>query len=206
MYVYIYSTKLIQHHLLPKSFNIQLHNWQTRIHQSCVTRKNKSIVCQTHVWVMSRMSLSHAVCCSVLQCAVVCCSHVTHVTESCQKWAPYSANTHKCGRHHTLKWVLHVSHLFMYVFDTTHEHVQPNTYKHVQTRTSRTRTNVAMSHALRHTATHCNTLHHTASHCITLQHTVTHCNTPQHTATHCNSPHHTATHCLSLQYTHPRVG
>ena len=38
-----------------------------------------------------------------------------------------------------------------------------------------------------------NTLQHTASHCNTLQRTATHCNTLQHTATHCNTLQHSTT-------------
>jgi len=57
------------------------------------------------------------------------------------------------------------------------------------------------THALQHTATHCNALLHTATHCCTLQRTAAHCCTLQYTAAHYNTLQHTATHYITLQHT-----
>jgi len=77
----------------------------------------------------------------------------------------------------------------------------------------RRKTQPATSHALQHTATHCNTLQHTATHCNTRRQRWrigarrstprrTHCDTPQRTASHCNILPHTVTHyCNALHHT-----
>jgi len=162
------------------------------------------------------------VCCSEVQCVVVCCS-VLQVARS-------GPTTRKTAIKHNDNAT--ASNCRILQHPATHY----NTLKHTATHCN----------SLQHTATHCNTMQHTATHaakyqttiqnktlimaatlCTTLQHTATHCNTHfntldqtpiqpqtlikyqrwkfllwlQHTATHCNTLCNT--HCNTWSDAHP---
>ena len=147
-------------------------------------------VCCTHSYTVLPGSVMQCVtsCCSVLQRVALCCS-VLHSLLYCSPSVALALRLiHSCVSHSFFNSLLSSATI---CFCAEHRHL------------------MRIGNILQHAATRCNVLQHTATHCSatvcisaehrhpmrignTLHHTATYCNTLQHTATYCNILQHTA--------------
>ena len=153
-----------------------------------------------------------AVCCSVLQCVVLCifphladnfefthCNTLQHTATRLQHTGQKPSATHcnrlqrrgvgDSARGHGVASVMRSQHTATHCSTLQHSDVLCNTLQCTATQYNTPCTVICACCG----NAHLTTLQLTASHCNSLQHTATHCNTLQLTASHCNILQHSAT-------------
>jgi len=165
-----------------------------------------------------RFAMRVAVCCSVLQCVLLCddtsvCGMWRHGLHVCFALASRTSASRALMHHnttqHTATYCNILRHTATHIAQRTA--IQCNTDLQWHHRVCVRLADISRAYALQHTVTHCNTLQHIALHTATyyntLQHrreyfseihTATHCNTLQHTATHIATYYNTLQHRLAM--------